>query len=223
MCGFGIFQLAAALGSIYLVKRESLGNFRSGMRVLASIWVAPCVAIPYKGEGAAPEPAPATAADAPALPLTIEAVEKAEQLEVLRLMRDLLGWLFMLHRVGRTGNSALVFEALCALSPPFPATGSNLYTGMLARFVYEVHGEKPSPVREQPMPPTPPTNSRCHIAASASARVLRSRCRVPQVWPCSLPSADHSYWVCGGVAEHIRVHSDSHRRWRMGAIVCTTR
>ena len=136
LCGFGIFQCAAALGSLYLEKLESLSNFRSGMRVLASVWVALCVKLPY---GKAPEDVspPATSA------------EKYEQLQVLELMRDLLGWLFALHRAGRTGNSGLFFEALCASAPIFPATGSNLYTDMLARYIYEVRGQLPSPVREQ--------------------------------------------------------------------------
>lgn len=125
LSGFGILQLALALGSTYLDKLERLSNFRAGMRVIRHLYVALLVAVP----------------DAPAPSQPVAAAGNREQeLEILRFMRTILGRLVVLHRAGRSGNSSLFFDALCALAPFFPATGSNLYTRLAARFIYEVRG-----------------------------------------------------------------------------------
>ena len=54
--GSAFFQSASALGSIYLDKLESLGNFRSGMRVLASVWVALCITLRPRSHRAGARP-----------------------------------------------------------------------------------------------------------------------------------------------------------------------
>ena len=132
---FGIYQLALALGAAYLEKMENLSNFRAGMRVLAAIYLALCLGLPER-------------ADQPAS-VRQEDRDRHEELEVLHLMRRVLGWLFAMHRAERCGHSALFFEALSALAPILPATGSNLYTVLVAKFLYGVRGPGAGTIREQ--------------------------------------------------------------------------
>jgi len=135
--GMCILQLALRLGSVYLEKMERMANFRASMRVLSAIFLVLWLGLPPESE-TAKEPM-----DSP------ESRQRREELQVLYLLRRMLGWLFALHRAARCGHSALFFEALCALAPLFPATGSNLYTVLMAKYIYNVRGRGAEWIREQ--------------------------------------------------------------------------
>ena len=127
-CGFGLYQLAVGLGSVYLDKLDVSSSFRSSMAVMAAVYVAL--------ESVMPE-----------VIVQEDGTERSEELRVLDLMRETLGWLFALHRAIRTGHSALFFDALSVLAPLLPATGSYNYNVLVAKYMAAVH-QGNGPVRE---------------------------------------------------------------------------